>query len=172
MEGKVGPAKRTKFQVIALLMDRGLRAEILERLPAKVKERSALKELSREYSLSEIAVITRAGPARILGLDRKGHLGPGADADVTIYAPDDDRRRMFALPRYVIKGGEIVVDDGELGDDGLLQRSHASRVATTPDSCAGPYFEEPMATNDATTRPRPATVTALMRPCSPPPASR
>jgi len=101
-------------QIIALLMDRGLRAETLDRLPAKVRDRCALGELSREYTLSEIAVITRAGPARILGLTRKGHLGPGADADVTIYAPDDDRRRMFALPRYVIKAGEIVVDDGEL----------------------------------------------------------
>ncbi|MFO0890449.1 MAG: formylmethanofuran dehydrogenase subunit A [Isosphaeraceae bacterium] len=101
-------------QIIALLMDRGLRAETLARLPAKVRERSPLNDLSREYSLSEIAIITRAGPARILGLHRKGHLGPGADADVTIYAPDDDLRRMFALPRYVIKRGEVVVDDGDL----------------------------------------------------------
>jgi formylmethanofuran dehydrogenase subunit A len=38
----------------------------------------------------------------------------GADADVTIYSPDDDKRRMFALPRWVVKGGEVVVDDGEL----------------------------------------------------------
>jgi formylmethanofuran dehydrogenase subunit A len=101
-------------QIIALLMDRGLRSEMLQRLPQRVRERSPLGELSREYSLSEVVIITRAGPARILGLDRKGHLAPGADADVTIYAPDEDRRRMFALPRYVIKGGEIVVDDGEL----------------------------------------------------------
>jgi formylmethanofuran dehydrogenase subunit A len=101
-------------RIIALLMDGGLRAETLARLPARVRERSALNDLSREYTLSEIAIVTRAGPARILGLSHKGHLGPGADADVTIYAPDDDRRRMFALPRYVIKGGEVVVDDGEL----------------------------------------------------------
>jgi formylmethanofuran dehydrogenase subunit A len=33
---------------------------------------------------------------------------------VTIYAPDDDRRRMFALPRWVVKAGEVVVDDGTL----------------------------------------------------------
>jgi formylmethanofuran dehydrogenase subunit A len=101
-------------QIIALLMDRGLRVEMLGRLPQRVRERSPLGYLSREYSLSEIAIITRAGPARMLGLHRKGHLGPGADADVAIYAPDDDRRRMFALPRYVIKAGEVVVDDGEL----------------------------------------------------------
>jgi formylmethanofuran dehydrogenase subunit A len=101
-------------QIIALLMDRGLRAEALMRLPGRVRARSGLGELSREYTLSEIAIISRAAPARILGLRRKGHLGPGADGDITIYAPDDDRRRMFDLPRYVIKQGTIVVDDGEL----------------------------------------------------------
>ncbi len=100
--------------IMALLMDRGLRAEVMSTLPQAVQERCGLRDLAREYSLSEIAVITRAAPARILGLERKGHLGPGADADVTVYAPDDDRRRMFALPRYVIKAGAVVVDDGEL----------------------------------------------------------
>jgi formylmethanofuran dehydrogenase subunit A len=101
-------------QIIALLMDHGLRAEAMARLPERVRGMSGLSALSREYSLSEIAIITRAAPARILGLPRKGRLGPGADADITIYAPDDDKRRMFALPRYVIKAGEVVVDDGEL----------------------------------------------------------
>ena len=57
--------------------------------------------------------MTRAGPARMLGLAHKGHLGPGADADVAIYAPDPDKRRMFALPRYVLKAGAIVLDGGE-----------------------------------------------------------
>jgi formylmethanofuran dehydrogenase subunit A len=101
-------------QIIALLMDQGLRAETMSHLPGVLKGQSGLPEISREYTLSEIAIITRAGPARILGLRRKGHLGPGADADITIYAPDDDKRRMFAFPRYVIKAGEVVVEDGEL----------------------------------------------------------
>ena len=109
-----GASFRTYPDVIALLMDRGLRADVLKSLPERVRARSGLGDLSREYSLSEIAIITRAGPARILGLTWKGHLGPGADADVTIYTPDDDKRRMFALPRWVVKGGEVVVDDGEL----------------------------------------------------------
>jgi formylmethanofuran dehydrogenase subunit A len=101
-------------QIIALLMDRGHRADLLARLPESVRTRSPLGDLTREYTLSEIAIITRAGPARMLGLTRKGHLGPGADADVTIYAPDDDKQRMFAMPRYLIVGGEVVLDDGEL----------------------------------------------------------
>lgn len=101
-------------EIVALLMSREYRREVIARLPAGVKERCSLADLDREYSLNEIAIITRAGPARILGLTRKGHLGPGADADITIYSPDDDRRRMFELPRYVIKAGTVVVDQGEL----------------------------------------------------------
>ncbi|AGA25629.1 formylmethanofuran dehydrogenase subunit A [Singulisphaera acidiphila] len=101
-------------QIIALLMDRGHRADMLASLPDRVRARSGLGDLSREYTLSEIAIITRAAPARMLGLAQKGHLGPGADGDVAIYAPDDDKERMFSLPRYLIKHGEIVLDDGDL----------------------------------------------------------
>lgn len=101
-------------QIIALLMDRGHRADVLASLPQRARDRTGLGELDREYTLNEIAIITRAAPARLLGMTRKGHLGVGADGDVTIYAPDDDRRRMFALPRWVIKAGAVVIDDGEL----------------------------------------------------------
>jgi formylmethanofuran dehydrogenase subunit A len=38
----------------------------------------------------------------------------GADADITIYDDRDDREAMFAAPRYVIKDGHPVVEDGEL----------------------------------------------------------
>ena len=101
-------------QIIALLMDRGLRADLCGTLPESVRARSPLGDLTREYTLTEIATITRAGPARILGLPHKGHLGPGADADVTIYAPDCDKARMFSLPRYVLKAGEVILDGGDL----------------------------------------------------------
>ncbi len=99
--------------VIALLMDRGHRDDALNALPKRARGRTGLGELSREYSLSEIAILTRAAPARMLGLSRKGHLGLGADADLTIYAPDPDVRQMFAMPRYVLKAGRVVLDDGE-----------------------------------------------------------
>ena len=33
---------------------------------------------------------------------------------MTIYDDRADREEMFALPRYVIKGGRVVVRDGEL----------------------------------------------------------
>jgi formylmethanofuran dehydrogenase subunit A len=113
-------------RIIALLMDPELRAEAIAALPESVRTRCALKDISREYTLSEIAVITRAAPARMLGLAHKGHLGTGADADVTIYAPDADKERMFATPRYVLKGGELVVDDGEVRSSTLGRTLHVS----------------------------------------------
>src|SRR5881227_1361462 len=102
-------------QLIRLLMDRTYRDEQLKRVNQKLLAGSALLDgLAREYTLSEIAIVTRAGPARLLGLKSKGHLGAGADADVTIYADDPDRAQMFATPRYVIKGGAVVVEEGQL----------------------------------------------------------
>lgn len=38
----------------------------------------------------------------------------GADADITIYADLDDKEEMFTHPRYVLKGGEVVVVDGQI----------------------------------------------------------
>jgi formylmethanofuran dehydrogenase subunit A len=101
--------------LIQLLMDRNVREEKLKQVNPKLLAGSALADgLSREYTLNEIAIITRAGPARLLGLRQKGHLGPGADADVTVYARDADIAKMFATPRYVIKGGTLVVEEGQL----------------------------------------------------------
>jgi len=101
--------------LIRLLMDRTYRDEQIKRVAPKLLVGSALADgLTREYTLGEIAIITRAGPARLLGLRDKGHLGIGADADVTVYMPDADAERMFATPRFVVKGGVLVVEEGEL----------------------------------------------------------
>jgi len=112
-------------RLIRLLMDREFRNEQLRRANTKaIRSTVLLDDLDREYTLGEIAIITRAGPARLLGLEHKGHLGSGADADVTIYDEREDREEMFATPRYVIKGGRVVVRDGELVEAlaGDLQR--------------------------------------------------
>ncbi len=103
-------------QIIRLLMDRTWRSDVLKTVHPAVRERSTLADLDREYSLYEICIITRSGPAKILGLTHKGHLGPGADADVTIYTPHENPQTMFELPRYVIKSGQIIVEDGEVRD--------------------------------------------------------
>ena len=101
--------------LIQLLMDRSVRDEQIARINPKLLAGSALTDgLTRQYTLNEIAIITRAGPARLLGLEHKGHLGPGADADVTVYSRDADIAKMFATPRYVIKGGALVVEEGQL----------------------------------------------------------
>jgi formylmethanofuran dehydrogenase subunit A len=101
-------------EICALLMSRDYRREVLKRLPAKLKDVCTLSDLEREYTLQEIAIVTRAGPARMLGLPHKGHLGVGADADVTVYTPGDDRKAMFELPRFVFKAGKLVVEKGEI----------------------------------------------------------
>jgi formylmethanofuran dehydrogenase subunit A len=101
--------------LIQLLMDRAFRDDQLRRVEPKLLAGTALADgVSREYTLREIAIVTRAGPARILGLRDKGHLGMGADADVTIYAPNDDRASMFSTPRAVVKAGSVVVEEGDL----------------------------------------------------------
>ncbi len=110
-------------EIIALLMERSRREEVLKRVPPSVRENCTLGEIDREYSLYEIAIITRAAPARMLGLKHKGQLGLGADGDVTIYQPEADLQRMFEMPRYVVRRGEIIVDDSELksNSEGSLQ---------------------------------------------------
>ncbi len=112
-------------RLIQLLMDRTARDDQLKRVNASALAGSALADgLTREYTLSEIAIATRAGPARLLGLPSKGHLGPGADADVTIYARQPDIAAMFATPRWVIKGGTVVVEEGQLRRVSTGRRLH------------------------------------------------
>jgi formylmethanofuran dehydrogenase subunit A len=102
-------------ELIRLLMDRTYRDSCLARVNQALLAGSAVADgIAREYTLDEIAIVTRAAPARLLGLSRKGHLGAGADADVTVYTRDADVAKMFATPRYVVKGGTLVVEEGQL----------------------------------------------------------
>src|SRR3954452_2648351 len=56
-------------RLIRLLMDRDFRNEQLRRANKRAIQRTVLlDDLDREYSLEEIAIVTRAGPARLLGL--------------------------------------------------------------------------------------------------------
>jgi formylmethanofuran dehydrogenase subunit A len=101
-------------EIIRLLMDADYRRSWLEELHPRVRNATCLFDLDREYTLEEIAAVTRSGPAGALGLARKGHLGAGADADVAIYRLNDDKRAMFSSPALVIKGGTVVVREGEV----------------------------------------------------------
>jgi len=100
--------------LIRLLMDKAFRDEQLAKLNPEAQVASTLPELAREFSLYDIAIITRAGPARLLGLKDRGHLGIGAAADIAVYRDDADRERMFTSPAYVFKDGELVARDGTL----------------------------------------------------------
>jgi len=131
-------------RLIRLLMDRDFRADQIRRAnPAALRHTTLLDGLQREYTLSEIAIITRAGPARLLGLTHKGHLGPGADADLTLYAEQADKEAMFGAPRYVFKAGTMVVGDGELRAEppGRLLQA-APPYDPTIERLLRPFFDE------------------------------
>jgi formylmethanofuran dehydrogenase subunit A len=100
--------------IFALLMSRELRAEWLAKLPPAAVELTTLPSIGREYSLTEIAMMTRASPARLLGLADRGHLGPGAVADIAVYQDLPDRAKMFAAAALVFKDGELVVREGRV----------------------------------------------------------
>jgi len=111
-------------RVVAWLMSRKAREATLKRISPKARRRSLLPSIDRELSLYEIATVTRAGQARALGLNSKGNLGIGADADIAIYnvnpeVTDPSRkyktfRKAFKRAAYTIKDGKIVVKDGEI----------------------------------------------------------
>src|SRR5665811_2617284 len=71
--------------LIRLLMDKSFRDDMFQKLNADAQAQSILPSLKREYTLDEIAILTRAGPARSLGLIDRGHLGAGAAGDITVY---------------------------------------------------------------------------------------
>src|SRR5262245_47187986 len=75
---------------------------------------TTLPAITREYSLQEIAIMTRAAPARLLGLKDRGHLGEGALADIAVYSPGVDIAQMFRFAHLVFKDGDLVVRDGRV----------------------------------------------------------
>lgn len=89
----------------------------------KVADATILNELDREITLYELSQMTRAAPAKALGLGSMcGGLAAGMNADVTIYNIDpakmptnpDDIETIFSNAAYLFKDGEIVVQDGQI----------------------------------------------------------
>jgi formylmethanofuran dehydrogenase subunit A len=88
--------------------------------------RTAIASYDREYSWNDIAVITRASPAKILGLNDRGHLGIGAKADVSVYDINVDDfdptlksnskilEKKLLNSLLTIKDGNIMVKDGQI----------------------------------------------------------
>lgn len=129
-------------EILQMLIDAEYRRERIKTLPAAAFDRIVLPDLQREYTLSEIAILTSAGPARTLGMREKGHLGIGADGDVTIFNQNADGDLLFRYPRYVIKGGEIVVEEGDIRQR-MIGREFVSQphFDAKTDSFLRPLFE-------------------------------
>jgi len=100
--------------LIRLLMDKSFRNDMLATIHPEAQKMTTLGSIDREYSLQEIAILTRAGAAKLIGLDDRGSLGEGTWADITVYTDNVDREKMFEKPDYVFKDGELVVVDGKV----------------------------------------------------------
>jgi len=120
-------------RIIAWLMSKEARKATMKRLNPRARSRSLLPSTSRELTFQDIAIMTRAGQAKTLGLDNKGHLGVGADADVAIYnvnpkTTDPSQqykavRKAFKHAAYTIKGGKLVVKQ-----DRIVQQVNGSTI--------------------------------------------
>jgi formylmethanofuran dehydrogenase subunit A len=109
--------------IAAWLMSKQARQAVLDEIRRPAKKRMDLPAIDTEWSMKDYIIATRAGPARILGLQDKGHLGVGADADIAIYDLDpkedytktpDKLIRGFSTAQLTIKSGQIVQRDGKM----------------------------------------------------------
>ncbi|RLF06187.1 MAG: formylmethanofuran dehydrogenase subunit A, partial [Thermoprotei archaeon] len=116
----------TRYPIgLSWLVSKKAREEMMAKVNRRGLKHAALPSIDREYTLYDIAIVTRAGPAKILGLEKqKGHLGIGADADIAIYdlnpVEDDVSKdykafiKAFKRAYYTIKSGVIVVKEGRV----------------------------------------------------------
>ncbi len=120
-------------RIIAWLISKEARKATMKRLNPRARSRSLLSSINRELTFQDIAIMTRAGQAKALRLNDKGHLGVGADADVAIYGvnpktTDPSRqyktvRKAFKHVAYTIKGGKVVVKQ-----DNVVQQVNGSTI--------------------------------------------
>jgi formylmethanofuran dehydrogenase subunit A len=111
-------------RVLKWLMSQKARDEQIKAFKAsdKVVSQSQIAEIDRELTLFEVAQMTRAGPAKVLGLSHMyGGLKPGLDADVAVYDfnPEkehkpDEIEKAFSHVKFLWKTGTPIITDGEI----------------------------------------------------------
>lgn len=117
-----GPFTRYPM-VIAWLMSKAARSDTLNSFKwrDRVIDASEIDGIDREMNLYEIAQMTRAGPAKALGISHMyGGLRAGMDGDVAIYdlnpedMPSDYTmiEKAFSHCSYLVKDGVLTVKDG------------------------------------------------------------
>lgn len=116
-------------RIIKWLMSQNARDEQIKAFKHsdKVIAATHIAGLDRELDLYEIAQMTRAGPAKSLGLSATyGGLAPGMDADVVVYDFDPSKpvkpdaiEEAFSAAYAVFKTGVQVVKEGEVVDHGM-----------------------------------------------------
>ncbi|OPX71171.1 MAG: dihydroorotase [Methanoregulaceae archaeon PtaB.Bin108] len=117
-------------EIIGLLMSRRFRENERKMIDPRTEHFVPLFAIDRELEWYDIAVMTRAGQAKALGITRigKGYLTPGAEADVAIYPikpgeidPSVEYQQVvagFSRTLYTIKRGRVVARDGEVVVEG------------------------------------------------------
>jgi len=140
-------------ELIRLLMDADYRQAYMAGLNQEALAMTLLPNLKREFTLNEIASMTRSAAAKLLGLHDRGHLAPGAIADIAVYDPAGIGRcdpitgaftthpqaniaAMFANAALMFKHGELVVQNGVVvarpsGRAQMLQPNYDARITRT-----------------------------------------
>ncbi len=119
-----GPFTRYPCVIKWLMSDKARQATLdTMKWKDKVVAASNIASMDRELGLYEIAMMTRAGPAKALGLSSMyGSLAKGADGNVAIYNLDANKlpsdpeliEAAFQNTAYTVKEGVVVVKDGEI----------------------------------------------------------
>ena len=97
--------------------------------------------LKNRISLNRFVELTSTNPAKIFGLyPRKGEIAEGSDADIVIWNPDTEKTisvknhhqnsdiniyegvNVKGSPEYVIKGGQIVIQAGQIINNDIKGR--------------------------------------------------
>src|SRR6185312_7032873 len=106
----------------------------LKTLHPAAQKATTLASIEREYTLSEIAIMTRASPARLLGLADRGENGVAAMpmGATHVVRPDFDKSvtgtiQSFFDDHMTVGFAHFPLSPGELADAGVRVLEHACR---------------------------------------------